>query len=244
MKEEGIYTDEYEDADYVLVPGDREETYEVALRAFKDNKRIIHLWAGDVTSSWETHNDVYRHSITLMSAIQLCTNDTAKERVKSLCKSVNKIYMTTTVGNVMLDNIELDESIVPTDDYNLILYNPPTTLSRDKIYEEINQISGIISKDNIHDIWIEPNGDKSSDIVFPFQNQKSLPRKQFLGLMKRCNKFITNSSCQYYEAPSLLKPEQIISIGKRNSDRESKESDMTIPNASENIMKVLRSLNG
>jgi len=240
MKEEDMYTDEYDKADCILIPGDREETYDVALRAYKDNKKIIHLWAGDISPLWETHNDVYRHSITLMSHIQLCTNDIAKDRVKKLCKSVDKIYFVVTVGNVMIDNIKIDESDIPNEPYDLILYNPPTRLTKEEIFKEIEHIQSIKKERNY--IWITPNGDKFSDIIYSYQTHDTLPREKFLGLMKHCDRFITNSSCQYYEAPFLLKPEQIISIGKRNIERESKYSNMSIPNASENIMQIFRSL--
>jgi len=37
--------------------------------------------------------------------------------------------------------------------------------------------------------------------------------------LKNCRRFITNSSCSYYEAPFFLKPKQIIKIGIRNKNR-------------------------
>jgi len=70
----------------------------------------------------------------------------------------------------------------------------------------------------------------------------SLPRPQFLGLLKNCKRFMTNSSCEYYEAPLFLKPEQIIHIGERNKERGSKYADMKIKNATKNIIKALQSL--
>ena len=237
MKKENMYADGYNNADYILAVGDRKETFDFVLERYRENIPIIHLWAGEISQG--THDEVYRHAMTLMSKIQLCTNDKAKDRVQALCKSVDKIYCTVVVGNVMLDNMEIDESIVPNDWYNLVLYNPPTLNPLD-MAPDIASIRILIGDYNY--IWIEPNGDKFSDVINEYITHKTLPRKQFLGLLKNCNRFITNSSCQYYEAPFLLKPEQIISIGKRNKNRESKYGDMSIPDASENIMKVFRSL--
>jgi UDP-N-acetylglucosamine 2-epimerase len=51
------------------------------------------------------------------------------------------------------------------------------------------------------------------------QYYDNLPRPQFLGLLKNCQRFITNSSCAIYEAPHFLKPEQIIMVGDRNKNR-------------------------
>ena len=51
------------------------------------------------------------------------------------------------------------------------------------------------------------------------QYYDNLPRPQFLGLLKNCRRFITNSSAAIYEAPHFLKPEQIIMVGDRNRNR-------------------------
>jgi len=234
---ENMWTDDYKKADYILACGDRKETFDFVLERYRKNKKIIHLWAGEISQG--TQDEVYRHAMTLMSCIQLCTNDTAKARVKSLCKSVGKVYNVATIGNVMLDNMEINEHNIPNKPYDLILYNPPTTSSDYEIRKEIEKIDYM---KNENYIWIVPNGDYGSYLVNKYSNTKNLPRERFLGLLKHCDKFITNSSCQYYEAPFLIDKEKIISIGERNAERESKYADMTIPNASKNIMKVFRSL--
>lgn len=240
MKEEGFYTDNYNDADYILACADRKETFDFILERFRENKKIIHLWAGEISQG--THDEVYRHSITLMSDIQLCTNDTAKERVKELCKSVNKKYIVFTVGNIMLDNLEIKEPKYDAE-YNLILYNPTTLYDETTVEQDIDQIKKFLIDSNItKHFWIEPNGDRYSELIT--YDTPSLPREEFLGLLKNCKYFITNSSCQFYEAPFLIKPEQIIPIGKRNENRESKYGDMTIKNASDRIINIFKWLDG
>jgi len=240
MKDEDLYTEYYEEADWILIPGDREESFGMALKAFKDNKKMIHLWAGEYTPTWETHNDVYRHAITLMSHIQLCTNDEAKERVKALCKSVGKQFFVTVVGNVMLDNMEdIDESDVPEEEYDLVLYNPPSRLSEEKVEKDISIIKSVVNKNHI---WLPPNGDLHSHLVMPHVNSENLPRPKFLGLLKNCKRYLSNSSNIYYEATHLLEENQIAVIGLRNKFRESRTGNMRIPNASKNIMMVLRQL--
>ena len=112
------------------------------------------------------------------------------------------------------------------------------------IEREIEIIKRLINKFKIRHVWIEPNGDPYSNLLTPYINQKNLPRKKFLGLIKNCKYFITNSSCQYYEAPFLMNKKNIISIGKRNIERESKHADMTITGATDRIIKILENLNG
>jgi UDP-N-acetylglucosamine 2-epimerase len=235
MIDKRFYTEDYNEADYILAVGDRVETFDFVLQRYRENKKIIHLCAGE-TSKFELHDDMYRHSITLMSCIQLCTNNEAKDVVKNLCEAVGKKYSIITIGNIMLDNLEIDESYPIEKPYDLILYNPLTSLPREKVEEELSYICGI-KKTNY--IWIAPNGDPNSDLVNNYINTPNLPRRVFLGLLKNCNRFITNSSCQYYEAQFLINPKKIISIGERNKERNSKYANMGILNASDNIIKLL-----
>jgi len=238
LDEECMLTEEYKEADYIIAVGDRVETYDFVLKMFRENKNIVHLWAGE-QGCWAIHDDVYRHSMTLMSDVQLCTNATAKKLVEELCNTVKKRPNAHVVGNVYLDSIKIDNSIVPKEDYDLVLYNP-TTRSKANVKKEINDIIKLL-KDKKY-IWIEPNGDKYSDLVMPFVNTTNVPRPNFLGLLKNCRRFITNSSCMYFEAPFLISKNKIIPIGKRNIERGSKYADMGIPNASDNILRILKGL--
>jgi UDP-N-acetylglucosamine 2-epimerase len=204
-----ILTTSLEESDYILAVGDRKETFDFVLRQWEAGKKIIHLWAGEGIT--DTNDDVYRNSMTLMSVMQLCTNNEAKAVVDAICGAVGGKSNAFVVGNVMLDNLEIDESLVPTWDYELSLINPGNPV--------------------IHAIGFE------CDKIL-----ETLPRPQFLGLLKNCKKFITNSSCEYYEAPLFLKPEQIEHAGWRNKQRGSKYGDMNIKNATENIIKTLKTL--
>ena len=69
----------------------------------------------------------------------------------------------------------------------------------------------------------------------------NVPRPQFLGLLKNCKRFITNSSAAYYEAPAFLLPEQIIIVGDRNKERSSNFYGLTplIEGASNRIIDEL-----
>ncbi len=227
-------TDDYKEADYILAVGDRKETFDFVLERFRENKKIIHLWAGEISQG--THDEIYRHAMTLMSVLQLCTNNEAKSRVEAICNAIDKKPNAIVVGNIMLDNLEIDESAVPGNDYDLILYNPPTNLSPDGVENEIQQILKMIKGPMI---WIEPNGDPMSDLITPYVTIKNLPRPVFLGLLKNCKRFISNSSCLYYEAPFLLKEDQIIQIGVRNEERESKVAEMGIKNANQNVKEAV-----
>ena len=253
LVKEKMYTEDLENAHYVMAVGDRWETYDFIFHCWQSNKKIIHLWAGECTPGCD--DEIHRHAMTLMSDIQLCTNELAKKRVEKLCEIGGKKPNVTVVGNVMMENLPLDDSILETakldkGKYDLILYNP----FRGHILEDIAQIQQVLLEEQVNItgskkfgfgipfIWIRPNTDRGFEFVMQFANSSSQPRPKFLSLIKHCHKFITNSSCAYYEAPFLIKKKQIVQIGLRNADRESKYAKMDIPNASENIINALKEL--
>ena len=45
-------------------------------------------------------------------------------------------------------------------------------------------------------------------------------KENFIQLLANCERFITNSSCAFYEAPFFLHHNQIIKVGRRNKNRE------------------------
>ena len=236
-----------EKADYIIAVGDRTETFDVVLQQWRSGVPVIHLWAGERCSDWAVEDEVYRSAMTLMSMMQLCTNPTAYKRVIDLCKATGKEPNAYVVGNVMLDDMKTDSSKLPSSPYILVLYNPPTLLPESVVKSDLIEIQTKLielkSKYKLKKhIWIEPNGDHQSGLVLEYSNQQNLPRPQFLGLLKNCRFFITNSSSQYYEAPFFLKPDQIIPIGKRNSGRDSKNADMSITGATEKIISLLEKL--
>ncbi|MBU0777557.1 hypothetical protein KKF82_04805, partial [Patescibacteria group bacterium] len=59
MKRKKIWTDDENEADYILACGDRTETFDFVLKMFRMNKKIIHLWAGELTHA-EDEDEVYR----------------------------------------------------------------------------------------------------------------------------------------------------------------------------------------
>lgn len=238
LKKKGMLTESLDDAKYVLAVGDRIETFNFVLQQWVNGKHIIHLWAGEVSQG--TYDEVFRHSITLMSDLQLCTNQAAKTVVGKICKATGKKPNARIIGNVMLDNMEIDESILDEKlskgNYDLVLYNP----CLETMTEDLKTINDQIIFDEKPYIWIRPNMDKGAEKITQ-ANSTTLPRKKFLALMKNCHNFITNSSCAYYEAPFLLEPEHIIKIGLRNQDRNS-TSGMDKKNATRNIIKEIRKL--
>jgi UDP-N-acetylglucosamine 2-epimerase len=253
MEKEKMLTYDLESANYVMAVGDRWETYDFVFHCWQAGKRIIHLWAGECTPGCD--DEIHRHAMTLMSEMQLCTNEHAKKRVEALCKVGGKIPNAIVVGNVMMENLEFDDNVLEEGGlekgkYDVVLYNP----FRGHIEEDLKQIfkelidgeletgKPLHQAGHIPYIWIRPNTDRGYEFILKYATCPVQSRPRFLSLIKYCRKFITNSSCSYYEAPFLIKKSQIRQVGLRNAERESKRAKMDLPNASENIISALKSL--
>ena len=188
----GIELVPYNETDIIICIGDRVEIHALCLKAFLDHKYIIHYYAGIVSEHLTTFDDYLRHCITIMSNEQWVENKKCAKIVKKICKIINKKPNIKIVGSNHLIGVELDYSEVPNEPYNLVLYNPCT---------------------KIKEIFIGSNSDKG---------YANLPQEQLLGLIKKCEKFFTNSSCGVYEAPFLIDKKKIIWLGKRNKGRKFK----------------------
>lgn len=228
--------------DLVLITGDRVEMCAAAAAAFHNKVKIAHLYAGIVNDPVTTFDDVDRHCITLWSDIQMCESNEAMAEVVAMMYSF-KDANAHVVGITHLDDLEVDESKVPLWPYDLVLYNfPPLSKENDELVDSAAKINEALNPGRCELRKIVLIGGNPDGLVcFPWLSQDyhypSIPRPQFLGLLKNCRRFITNSSAAIYEAPYFLKPEQIVMVGQRNRNRPSVECK---PGGSDRVVEVLR----
>ena len=204
--------------DLILITGDRVEMCAAAAAAFHNKIPIAHFYAGIINDPVTTYDDVDRHCITLWSDIQFCEDRCSAIRtnmLKQACELPSNVHI---VGISHLDDLEVDESKVPDYPYHLILMNEPS-LRENEIYSVHEHILDLNT--DIRSIAIGGNPETTfawkpcpMNLYYP-----NLPRPQFMGLLKNCKRFITNSSAAIYEAPHFLKSEQIVMVGDRNRNR-------------------------
>lgn len=241
---ETILKSESPSFDIALILGDRVEMCGAAAACFHAHTPIAHVYAGTY-SNIATHDDINRHIITMWSEIQFCESDIAAGRVEKMFRIIAKEPYWHVVGITHLDDIDLedlDDSLVPEMPYDLILYNPVTYGDNRqlKVYEEIRKIISML--DCTKTVTISPNPDDNGDVEnliksYSCKYYNTLPRIQFLALVKHCRRFITNSSSAIYEAPHLIGQDKIIHIGDRNRDR---DKGPFMIGASDRIVEVLR----
>ena len=127
----------------------------------------------------------------------------------------------------------------------MVLYNPPTK-HPELIPKELHEIEAMLDHTK-PTFWIGPNGDPGSDLIISRVKDierkgnvklfSTLPRREFLALLKHTSRFISNSSCMFLEAPHFLRPEQIVHVGVRNLGREPVEIKL---GGSDRIAEILR----
>lgn len=256
--------DEHGRPDLMFITGDRVEMCAAAAAAFHNKVKIAHFYAGVVNDPITTFDDVDRHCITLWSDIQFVENEEAKQTIygddetydgtvyfgllHAICKEANCHI----VGISHLDDLDVDLSLVPIGEggyyapYDLILWNRPPITPYEELQKDMDDIAngtcgdrgpGLITiqiggNPDGNDLLIEDEGNSCPHIFYD-----NLPRPQFLGLLKNCQRFITNSSAAIYEAPHFLKPEQIVMVGDRNRNR---PRGPFKTGASDRIVEILR----
>jgi len=240
--------------DIALIFGDRVEMTAAAAACFNRNIPIAHVYAG-VGNNIATLDDINRHVITAWSDIQFCESGRAARKVKDLLLTIGKdpgnIHV---VGITHLDDLEISEDGLQDGGFDLVLYNPVTYGPdfKQTIRREMETISELF---NYPTVFIAPNPDTGREHVLEFYDRMKYmvsdsnwfswypgrPRPEFLGLLKNCRRFITNSSAAIYEAPHFLEPGQIIQIGDRNRGR---DRGPFVTGASDRIVEVLKKWSG
>jgi len=236
------------EVDLVIAVGDRIEIAGSVQAAFLNNVKICHYGDG-ITNSVSTYDDKLRHQITLVADICLCESLEACNNVINLRYAVKFVkphkifekvdyydYDIHYVGNLYLEGLEtIDESLVPKEPYDLMLLNPETL--RKNNFEKYSQKRTLVQiGSNPDDKIINEIEDNYNDYYF----YPNVPRPQFLGLMKHCERFITNSSAAYYEAPAFLKPEQIVMVGERNKGRSTPTTWNQDYKSSDRIIEIIK----
>jgi len=233
--------------DVVLCGFDRPEMVPVAYTAYHMNIPVAQIFAGDIAGgAWD---DADRFAISQYASLLFVSGKAQKRRLeKALAwrKEINDMPEITISGATHIDDlkISLPSVVYSNNDYNVVLYNPPSRLDPEGIKKEVDEILELVGDDMT--FWFEPNGDEFSDLVMDYVGskerkniilRKNVDRSKFLGYLLNCKKFIGNSSAMFYEG-QMFKAEKI-QVGVRNAYREPLEPKYARAGASEKISEGL-----
>ena len=216
---------------WVIIAGDRAESFSASVVAAYNNIPTAHIQAGELSGNIDGQA---RHAIGKFSHIHFCANEDSAKRLKKMGEQKFRIK---TVGSPQLDELsDINNSkkkkiifeelnIEKIKKYLLIVYHPVTeefyhTKKNFEIFfDSLKQL-------NLPKIWILPNNDAGSNIIksniikyrrndtFVFDN---INREKYLYVLKYASCIVGNSSSGIIEAPTFKVP--CVNIGRRQHKR-------------------------
>ena len=219
--------------DVIVVLGDRVEPLAAAISGSYMNIPVAHIHGGDTGKGGL--DESARHAITKFAHIHFPATRKSAERIIAMGEDRWRVH---TVGSPALDTI-LNEPLLPPEviarSLGLGLSQPvilvvqhPVTTQVEEAPEQMRQTLQAIVEFQYPTVVIYPNSDaggrRMMDVIkqyegYPFiKTFKSLPRREYLSLMRVAGVMVGNSSSGIVEAPSLGLP--VVNIGIRQEGRE------------------------
>ena len=233
--------------DINLILGDRDEMLASAIAAYHMNIPNAHIHGGDKSGGIDEYN---RHALTKMSNIHFATTKKSMQRIIKMGEDPKHVFLTGSpsvdeVKNNKITNkrdLEMKYGIRFSGNEILLLQHPVTTQS-EKSSEQIENILNAIVKFGHTTIAIAPNSDPGNKKIFDFLRSYSrkykfikmyptLPRSDYLGMLKNCGLLVGNSSSGMIEASYFRIP--VINVGIRQKNREHGKNVITVTNENMN----------
>ena len=219
--------------DINLILGDRDEMLASAIAAYHMNIPNAHIHGGDVSGNIDEYT---RHAITKISNIHFPATEKSKRRIIKMGENPKFVFLT---GSPSIDELKNDEILSKEQFENkydfkltknlIVLVQHPVTTQIANTKKHIRNTLKAIEYFGYRTIIIAPNSDAGSNTIF--QNIKnfaknhnfvrifpSLPRSDFLCLIKNCGVLVGNSSSGLIEASYF--GTSVVNIGTRQRGRE------------------------
>lgn len=220
--------------DLVVALGDRYEMFSACASSIPFGIRIAHIHGGETTEG--AIDDVFRDSITLMSAYHFATTDKYKNRIIELTDSTENVF---NVGALSIDNLSsltlfsisefklkfnLDLSIPSI----LITFHPETVAFEKNEQYILELIMALKHISGYQFIITMPNADTMGNVIRRKLNEfieecshaygiESFGTLGYLSCMKHCTMMLGNTSSGFVEASFFNK--YVINIGARQTGR-------------------------
>lgn len=222
--------------DWVVLLGDRYETFAAAQAALFARIPMAHIAGGDTTEG--SYDEALRHSITKMAQLHFVTNEVAAQRVRQLGEDSHRIFNYGSPGIDYIKRLKLltreqleSELGFRFRPCNLLITFHPATLEAQAPAEQFAQLLAALSGLNHEQtgfIFTMPNADTGGRVMIRMIDEfvssrpnarayASLGQTLYLSLMNQVDAVVGNSSSGIYEAPSFGKP--TINIGDRQKGR-------------------------
>jgi len=213
--------------DWILVMGDRGEALAGAVAGAYANIPVAHVHGGDEGDGGAHVDDLVRHAITKLAHIHFPATQKSAARILRLGEEAWRVH---TVGSPALDDIDNYRyriSIVKKKPLIVVIQHAVPS-QEEEAGKQIKETLEALKELGKPTILIYPNSDaggrKMMRIIKQYEKYKflktykSLPRKEYLALLRRAGVLVGNSSSGTIDAPSFHLP--AVNIGTRESTRE------------------------
>ena len=230
--------------DINLILGDRDEMLTSALAAYHMNIPNAHIHGGDKSKAGI--DEYNRHAITKISNIHFAATSKSKERIIKMGEDAKHVFLTgsPSIDEVASNKITSRKTLLRkygvnfTGDEILLVQHPVTSeseLSGNQILNTLNAIKKLNKKT----IAIAPNSDVGNTQIFKKLKSystknplitlyPSIPRNDYLGMLKYSGVLVGNSSSGMIEASYFNTP--VVNIGIRQQNRERGNNVIDVPN--------------
>ena len=243
--------------DIVLVLGDRLETFAAASAATASQLILAHIHGGDAAAGIQ--DDAYRHAISKLAHIHFAASAGAKKRLLRLGEDPFRIYRT---GSPALDNLEnnicrdIDElnqwaGFDVSTEFLFVLQHPAGGTAAQEEKRMLQTLRGC-NANNLPVLVLYPNCDVGFSGIIKAADRycrnkgwtllRHVPRRIYLGLLRKTKALIGNSSSGIIEAGYLNV--DVVNIGTRQLGRERGknvlDTDYGTVNVAQAVKKILR----
>ncbi len=240
------------DPDFIMLLGDRGEMLGGAIVGCYLSIPNVHLHGGEITS---TVDEMARHAITKLSNIHLPANEKSAERIKRMGEDPRYIHIVGAPGLDSLRNEEMTSREVLERKYDMdlsesliLVVQHPVTMEFESAGEQIRKTLEVIKNLEHQTILVYPNADaggremikeiqKNEGLPF-LSTYRSIPRKDYVSLLKNSDVLVGNSSSGIIEAPSLGIP--VVNIGTRQRGRDRAANVIDVDYDSKEIEKAIK----
>jgi len=221
--------------DINLILGDRDEAFSSALAASHMNIPNAHIHGGD--KSQAGIDEYNRHAITKLSNIHFASTRKSMQRIIKMGENPKYVF---NVGSPSIDEIVQNKITTKSEiekKYKLkfsgseilLIQHPVTTQSEESDNQISNTLKAIV-KLGKNTIAIGPNSDAGNMEIFKnlimfskkynfIKFYRTLPRNDYLSLLKNCSVIVGNSSSAIIESSYFNTPAVNIGIRQKNRER-------------------------
>ena len=241
--------------DINLVLGDRDEVLASSMAAYHMNIPNAHIHGGDITGAGI--DEYNRHAITKISNIHFPATKKSKNRIIRMGENSKTVFLTGSpaideiTNNKISDKQTLEKKYgIRFSNNEILVVQHPVTSNSQKTENYIKNILDAIVKEQKTTIAIAPNSDAGNKIIFSYIKKYSkkysfikyyptIPRADYLGMLKNCKLLLGNSSSGIIEGSYFDIP--IIQVGIRQHNRETgKNIIVTTGDTTEDISSAIK----